>query len=71
MTLEEAQLLIGQRVTVKDSKGVEIGGVLQRVGRSEFFESWGMTCTIDRMPVTNIDLNTLQKQVPPTTVKSC
>lgn len=69
MTLEEAQLLIGQRVTVQNNKGVEIGGILQRVGRSEFFESWGMTCTIDRMPITNINLNTLKKQVLPTTVK--
>lgn len=63
MTLEEAQLLIGQRVTIKDSKGVEVGGVLQRVGPNEFFESWGMTVTIDRMPITNISLNTLKKQI--------
>lgn len=61
MTLEDAQKLIGQKVFLTKND-LTIGGTLQFVGPNEHFPSWGIQATIDRMPVTNIDLNKLKVQ---------
>ena len=51
MTLEEAQLLIGKRVTIKDENGKDfIGGVLQWVGINDTI-NWGLQVTVDRCPM--------------------
>ena len=43
--------LLNKYVLVKDYKtGVQYGGLLTYVGINAFFPSWGLVCTVDRMP---------------------
>ena len=61
MTLEEAQLLIGKRVTIKDENGKDfIGGVLQWVGINDYL--WGLQVTVDRMPMAIKSLDQIVEQ---------
>lgn len=62
MTLELAQLLIGKRVQVKGNTPPELyGGILTFIGPNPYFPSWGIQATISRMPISNIDLNSLKE----------
>lgn len=56
--LKELEHLIGQRVKAKCVRsGHVIAGELQFVGYNETFPSWGLVCTISRMP--GIHLNSV------------
>lgn len=58
MTKEEIQDSIGKMVCVKHN-GTEICGELQFAGENPNFASWGFQLTIDRMPIPNVDVNTV------------
>ena len=46
---------LGKRVMVKTKIG-KIGGVCQFIGNNEYIPSFGLQITIDRMPITNIQI---------------
>ena len=54
--LPELEHLLGTKVLVTNVRTKqEIGGELQFVGYNEHFPSWGLVCTIDRMPAIHIN----------------
>ena len=46
---------LGKRVMVKTKIG-KIGGVCQFIGNNEYIPSFGLQITVDRMPITNIQI---------------
>lgn len=42
--------IIGKQVEVKDKQGKKHKGVLQFVGTNPLLKSWGLHCTINRVP---------------------
>lgn len=48
--IHELDHIIGHRVKVRDSDGLSHVGKLQFVGTNQLLPSWGLHCTIDRMP---------------------
>lgn len=62
MNLEQLQSSIGKRVSVKMADKSVVCGVLQFAGNNENFPSWGLQLTIDRMPITNVDVNNIELQ---------
>lgn len=54
--IKEMEHMLGKRVEVVDARsGHKIGGELQFVGYNKHFPSWGLVCTIDRMPAIHIN----------------
>lgn len=49
-SLKELDFLLNQKVKVIDIIGEEHVGTLQFVGTSELFPSWGLYCTLSRVP---------------------
>lgn len=64
MTLEEAQkLYVGKRVVVKNAMGKDsVAGLCTFLGHNEMIPSWGIQITIDRTPISNIQLEQLSVQ---------
>ena len=49
--LKEMEPLLGSRVKVTCRRsGQTVYGTLQFVGYNDSFPSWGLTCTVDRLP---------------------
>lgn len=48
--LPELEHILGQKVKVKDKQGKEWIGKLQFIGTNSLFPSWGLHCTIARVP---------------------
>ena len=48
--LPELEHVLGERVCVKTKSGMVTCGILQFVGHLPLLPSWGLVCTIDRMP---------------------
>ena len=46
---------LSKRVMVKTKIG-KIGGVCQFIGNNEYIPSFGLQITVDRMPITNIQI---------------
>ena len=46
---------LGKRVTVKTKIG-KIGGICQFIGNNEYIPAFGLQITVDRMPITNIQI---------------
>lgn len=46
---------LGKRVMVKTKIG-KIGGICQFIGNNEYIPSFGLQITVDRMPITNIQI---------------
>lgn len=54
--IEEMRPFIGKRVCVnRKFDGLEICGTLDWVGYNEHFPSWGLVCTVSRMPAIEIE----------------
>ena len=53
--LKEMEHMIGEKVLVTGKDGVTVGGDLQFVGYNKLFPSWGLHCTVDRMPGIHIN----------------
>ena len=63
MTNQEIQDSIGKRICVKHN-GINLCGILSFAGENTNFPSWGYQLTVDGMPVTNVDINTVSLFVP-------
>ena len=48
--IKELDFLLGKKVLVTTLTGEKVPGILQFVGTSELFPSWGLHCTVGRMP---------------------
>lgn len=49
---------IGKRISVIGDSGKIIGNC-ELLGYNEFFPSWGFQVTIDRMPISNVKINSV------------
>ena len=54
-SIKELDHISGKQVKVKDVSGKVHRGELQFVGTNELFPSWGLHCTISRVPVIMIN----------------
>ena len=50
---------LGKRVSVDTPKG-KFAGVCNFIGHNEFFPSFGLQITLDRTPVTNIEIRNIK-----------
>jgi hypothetical protein len=57
--------LLGERVCVESSNGETFCGILKFIGYNKFIPSWGIQVTIDRTPLSNINISTIKKYVEP------
>lgn len=48
--IQQLDHILGHKVKVKDKEGKERIGKLQFVGTNALLPSWGLHCTIDRVP---------------------
>ena len=48
--IHELDHILGHKVKAKDKSGKEWIGTLQFIGTNTLLPSWGLHCTIDRMP---------------------
>jgi hypothetical protein len=46
---------LGKRVMVKTKHG-KIGGICNFIGNNEYVPSFGLQITVDRMPITNVEI---------------
>lgn len=60
-SIHELDHIIGKRVEVKDKLGKVHRGVLNFIGTNSLFPSWGLHCTISRMP--RIKINSINDLV--------
>jgi len=61
MNLEEAQKkYLNNRVSIKNNKGEEFVGNLFFLGYNQIFPSWKLCATINRLPIQDIDLNSIK-----------
>lgn len=49
-SMKELDHILGLKVKVKDLKGRVHQGELQFVGTNEMFPTWGLHCTVSRVP---------------------
>ena len=52
------QEFLGKRILVQTKKG-NFAGVCKFIGHNEFFPSWELQVTIDRTPVTNVEIKNI------------
>jgi hypothetical protein len=50
----------GKRISVEDSKGIVWVGDCEFIGHNSFFPSWGLQVTLNRTPITNVKLSSIQ-----------
>ena len=50
---------LGKRVSIGTPKG-KFAGVCNFIGHNEFFPSFGLQVTIDRTPVTNVEIKNIK-----------
>jgi hypothetical protein len=50
---------LGKRIIVHGDGGRFVG-VCNFLGHNEFFPSWGLQVTLDRMPVTNVEIKKIE-----------
>lgn len=53
------ETFLGKKIQVENSKGKWVG-VCQFIGPNPFFESWGLQVTLDRTPITNVKLKSIE-----------
>jgi hypothetical protein len=53
------ETFLGKKISVENDKG-KWSGVCQFIGSNPFFPSWGLQVTLDRTPVTNVKLKSIQ-----------
>ncbi len=51
---------LGKKVEVKDTKGLSWKGTCDFIGYNPFIPEWGLQVTVERMPLTNIDIKDIK-----------